>query len=228
MEDQNDPVQVTHYKECFTLQERKTYFSRLSDEIPWTRQQWKAGKFLPRQTHRYDIPSSKSQKIAVLEDLIVEVEEMLECRVNGIWCNLYRNGADYTPPHQDKYGSHVVTLSFGSTRRCVIHSLLGAKIGEYILEDGDIFYFSPEYDNEHKHSIPKTSVNIEPRISIVFFTTRPWSREEPPLSARESNVYSTVDDVQQRELVEYEDSDVDRVAQILLATILYSQYNQNL
>jgi len=165
--------EIEHYKGCFTQTECKNYFKRLLNEVPWTKQQWKAGRFLPRKIFRYDL--NDLHKVEILDHLIREVEDILECNAMGVWCNLYENGLHYTPPHQDQYGAHVVTLSFGATRKCVMQNIKTGQSVEYILDEGDIFYFSPEHDADHKHSIPKAGAKIGPRISIVIFTTKPFS-----------------------------------------------------
>ncbi len=141
---------VTHFKDCFTKLETTDYFNRLLTNIPWEYMQWTRGKNLPRQTFSYEF----SMNVIVLDELIDEVEIMFECRVRSVWCNLYNNGSEYTPAHQDSYGAHVITLSFD-------------------LADGDIFYFSPEFNKNHKHSVPK-SKTTEARVSVVFFTTEPF------------------------------------------------------
>jgi alkylated DNA repair dioxygenase AlkB len=34
----------------------------------------------------------------------------------GVFCNYYRNGADYAPHHTDSYGADVMSVSLGATR----------------------------------------------------------------------------------------------------------------
>lgn len=180
---------IEHYKECFTPEEREVFFSRLYEEVPWTTQLWRRGKYLPRKIYRYDLPrGAEDTKIEILENLIEEVEQMMECNVMGVWCNLYENGKDYTPPHQDLYGAHVITLSFGESRRCIMENIETKEKTEHLLEDGDLFYFSPNHDSKHKHSIPKGSVKLEPRISIVFFTTAPFSSFEPRVAGEDDEL----------------------------------------
>ncbi len=190
-------TQVEHYKACFTSEECKVYFTQLNTEIPWQYVKWRTGRNLPRRIYKpttIGIPP-------VLFNLRKEVEDMLECRVLNIWCNHYNSGLEYTPPHQDQYGAHVVTVSFGATRRCVTENILTNQKVEYLLEDGDIFYFSPEYDAHHRHSIPKTTTKgVGPRISIVFFTTEPFTNTIVPVIPSESNNSS-------RSVIRYEESE---------------------
>ena len=80
--------------------------------------------------------------------------------------------------HQDSYSMgtervHTITLSFGATRDFDTINLATKAKTRYSLESGDIFYFSPEFNDAHTHSIPKRSEKIGARISIVFFTSKP-------------------------------------------------------
>jgi len=89
-------------------------------------------------------------------------------RVEGIFCNYYEDGSNYTPYHQDSYGGNVLTVSFGGSRDLLVKPIEGGKSDKYTCEDGDIVVFSEQWDFKNKHSIPKRSKG-EPRISIVLF-----------------------------------------------------------
>jgi hypothetical protein len=161
---------ISHVKGNFIPEESKYYFESLKKNVPWERMKWGRG-FLPRLTFRCDEGEEWPIHIQELKD---RTEETFQCTVRGAWCNFYKSGSDYTPPHQDNYGAHVITWSFGGDRRFLTERLEDKSKNEYILADGDVFYFSPGFDNLHKHSIPKTSKNVDPRISIVFFSDQPY------------------------------------------------------
>jgi hypothetical protein len=81
------------------LNDATEYFERLKDEIPWKEITWRMGRPLPRLVFRYGEFERRFRKYKVLEELIDYIEEVLETNVLSVWCNLYRNGEDYTPYH---------------------------------------------------------------------------------------------------------------------------------
>ena len=165
-------MSIKHYKDCFTDGEKKYYIDRLIKEVPWKLTEWRPGVNLPRLTFRYD----RGLSVDILDDLTDECEEMFGCTVYGLWCNYYRDGKDWTPFHQDNYGTHIITFSFGGERRFITENIEDKKKEEYLLENGDVIYFDSEFDRNHKHSIPKTTKVVDPRVSIVMFATRPGSK----------------------------------------------------
>lgn len=158
--------QIMHYKDFLSKEDTSIYFASLMG-IPWKKVPWKSGGYLPRKVYSY-MPKS-SPRINVLETLSSHVELLFNTKVLSIWCNLYEDGKDWAPFHQDSYGSDVYTISFGSTRRCIFESIETGEKTEYLLEDGDVLFFTPAYDEKHKHSIPKTTKVVGPRISVVLF-----------------------------------------------------------
>lgn len=165
---------VSHVKDNFLPEDSLEYMRRLQNDIPWDHMRWGRGH-LPRLTFRLDPDEDGITRYPeVLQELKDRTEETFKCTVRSVWCNYYRSGGDYTPPHQDNYGAHVITWSFGGTRRFICEEIETGIKTEYLLEDGDVFYFSPDFDRRHKHSIPKTTKAVDPRISIVFFTDQPY------------------------------------------------------
>ena len=155
------------------------YFQRMTDEIPWQEVTWRTGRPLPRLVFRYGEFERQFRTYEVLEELIAYIEAVLETDVLSVWCNLYRNGEDYTPYHQDNYDAHAVTMSFGATRKFSIRKAGKAKTRkDYHLSNGDLFYFTPEINKEYEHTIPKTKRVKEARISVVFFTDEPYSHRK--------------------------------------------------
>ena len=142
------------------------WFYQLYNEIPWTYAEWKPGSKLHRMVYRYNF----NDEIKSIEKLSSIIETGFpEFKVRGVWCNLYRDGLDYTPYHQDIYGLNIFTVSFGVTRDCLIKSISGGSSTKYTLESGDMLYFNQKYNLLHKHSIPVRTNLKDPRISIVFF-----------------------------------------------------------
>jgi hypothetical protein len=122
---------------------------------------------------------------AIINLLKKVCERLFRTRIDGVWCNLYRNGSDWTPFHQDQYGAHVYTFSFGATRRFVTQNVASEAKTEWQLASGDVFYFSPTFDAEHKHSVPKTAKVVGERMSVVMFGDAPFSQ----LSQNDREIY---------------------------------------
>lgn len=166
-----DPAHLVNILE---KSEADDYFRILDATVPWTKMKWGRSN-LPRDIFRYD--DFGSDKIAILEDLAIFCEAVFQCRVKSMWCNRYSSGADYTPFHQDQYNAHVLTFSFGGDRRFICRNIASQEKTEYLLGHGDVFYFSPSFDDTHEHSIAKTAKKVDARISIVLFCSKPYEPE---------------------------------------------------
>lgn len=163
---------IDHIQGFIDTHDADRYFTELK-KLPWEKVQWKAGRYLPRKVFRY---GDNGRMYEVLEDLILFVEEVLETEVQGVWCNYYEKSSDFTPYHQDSYNSGVLSLSFGGDREFCLKSKFTSKVLSYNLSHGDAFYFTPEVNSEYRHSLLKGNSNSLPRISVVFFMDKPYSR----------------------------------------------------
>lgn len=88
----------------------------------------------------------------------------------SVWLNLYLNGNNYAPWHQDSYGGKVAIVSIGGTRLFKTRPV-GKKdeTETYNFGDGDVIFFNQTWNETHQHSISKTKTKVPPRISIVLF-----------------------------------------------------------
>lgn len=154
---------IHHVKEFIASKEANSYYLRLLG-LNWKEVTWGTGRKLPRLIYRYD-----DDNVEVLNELISLIEITFDTKVKGVWCNQYRSGNDWTPEHQDSYGSDVFTLSFGESRTCYFRNLQTKERRDFLLESGDLLYFTPEIDATHKHCVPKTKKNKGIRISVVLF-----------------------------------------------------------
>lgn len=91
----------------------------------------------------------------------------IQCTIEGMFGNRYRNGLDWLPDHKDNYGDlHVVSLSFGVTRK--FHFKKNNTItNEYDLQNGDMIIFSSH--NDYIHGIKKQPNVLGERINITIF-----------------------------------------------------------
>lgn len=108
--------------------------------------------------------------------IILNIKDQLEqtenVTVHGVFLNLYQNGNDHCPYHRDQYGTDVYTVSLGATRDLLVKPDGLGKTQKITLKSGDLYYMAESLHKDHKHSIPKRSGVLKPRISIVFFTTK--------------------------------------------------------
>lgn len=153
------------------------YFAALL-QLPWQEVKWgpAGGRTLPRLVYQYDGYTGGGEGKHALDDLRCLVESNFGVSIQGIWCNKYRNGQDYTPPHQDLRDGigAAFTISFGATRRLIFSDIRDGTKVELIPTHGDLYYFSREMDRENKHSVPKGRKCIAEengvRISVVLFS----------------------------------------------------------
>ena len=159
---------LKHIKKFINDDVSTYYFNELKTNIPWETVTWRGNKKLPRLVHKYE------GNIDVLDELSKLITDSFIVNVEGIWCNYYRNGSDYTPEHQDSYGANVFTLSFGSSRDFYFRNIETKERINFRLRKGDLYFFDQETNSKYTHSIPKRK-DAKERISIVFFTSEPSS-----------------------------------------------------
>lgn len=162
-----------HITDTFLPEDVEDFFIRLRDAVPWTTMEWRRGVNLPRLIYK---SSPDDENPQVIDELVQIFEDMFETKVRGIFANFYRDQSDYCPFHQDTYGNYVTTFSFGGERRFVTRTKSTKQTTNYILKGGDIFYFSPKFNEENQHSIPRSTKHADPRISVVLFTDEPFSQ----------------------------------------------------
>lgn len=91
---------VRHYKNY--VDGHDTLFEYMQT-IPWETVKWGAtGRALPRKIYRSEYPSD--ELMDPFHDVIVKIQQQDNVVIDGIWCNMYRDGKDNTPYHQDNYG----------------------------------------------------------------------------------------------------------------------------
>lgn len=148
-------------------------FSALREEIPFQSAKWGArGRLLPRKVAQfsYDEIAGDLHRLPTLETVIdlFCTQVGVDPRRLAFWFNLYEDGKHYTPYHRDSYGCTVYTISFGGSRDFLAKDDAGA-VERYRLNDGDLMVFDEAWDRTHMHSVPKSTTQQDPRISMVIF-----------------------------------------------------------
>lgn len=134
---------------------------------------WKPFALAPksRRVFQWQRGSMAPDIDAIFIKFVNDLESKHKVKVKGVFCNLYVDNNDYCPYHRDQYNADVWTLSLGSTRDFLVKpDEKGTRATTYTLKSGDLYYMAKELHRNHRHSIPKRSGKIGPRISIVFFT----------------------------------------------------------
>lgn len=160
---------VSHYPNFITKDRADTILNIFQALLPWT-------TFAPspksRKVFRLDRQTGDQTVDGIFLQLVKELLEKHNVIVNGIFCNLYRDGNDYCPYHRDNYGCDVWTLSLGDTRDFLVkEDGTGTRAQSYRLRSGDLYFMDQRLHRTHKHSIPVRKGHKGSRISIVFFTT---------------------------------------------------------
>lgn len=161
MTDQLDGVIV--YNSIFDSTECNQWFERLMVELSWEQKMW-GRRPLPRLTCHYRSGTSQT-----MEEIIRLMEVNFGIKIVSVFCNRYDNGSHYTPLHSDNYNCNLYTLSLGGERRFYFQHNTTKKIHPFVLKNGDVIYFNQEINNNYKHTIPKTTLSVKPRISLLFF-----------------------------------------------------------
>jgi len=166
-EEEDDGSMFFHEKGKFTLHGFTMY------DVLITQEKFQYIEFFKRSAMRIDLPEGLSEKW--MHPLIGSIRDKIEdeygMKVKGIFGNHYENGNHYAPYHKDTYGEGkgVFTVSIGGTRMFYTKNDKTGLVAKHKLEDGDLFYFNSQFNDKHKHSIPKLKTYNDPRISIVFF-----------------------------------------------------------
>lgn len=102
-----------------------------------------------------------------------EVEKMIAVNFTTVLANLYRNGQDSNGWHADnekELGRNpvIASVSFGAERVFQLrHNTLDAKQHINLLH-GSLLIMKGTTQHFWKHQIPKTKLNIGPRINLTF------------------------------------------------------------
>lgn len=162
---------MEHIKKFLDKKNSNDTYKQLKGMKEWEKVKYGRG-YLPRLVCRAS--HNSDQLWIIMKDIVSSIEKKWNCQVEGLWGNWYRDGKDYTPDHKDQYGCDIYCLSLGGSRRVRFRNDESNKLSYITTSNGDLYYFTEEFDNTHQHSVPKTTSSFyqDERISIVFFTKK--------------------------------------------------------
>lgn len=151
------------------------WFETLRDEVPWQAQR------RPMYDRVVDVPRLTAGYRLAREDLpapLREAANLLGRRTgepfNAVGLNFYRDGRDSVAPHNDKLHilvpHHPIALvSLGSPRRMTIRAKRPPRTPIHVdLEPGSLLLMSYDSQLHYEHGVPKTKLEVGPRISLAF------------------------------------------------------------
>jgi alkylated DNA repair dioxygenase AlkB len=100
---------------------------------------------------------------------------------DSVWLNLYRNGADSTGWHRDRFSCRrpecvVPVLSLGAKRRFLVKPRSGGESIPFKPGSGDLVVMGGRCQEDWLHSVPKDTSVAESRISVNFQSSQQATR----------------------------------------------------
>lgn len=126
------------------------------------------------QSYQYSGTDNQAQPMTEeLQAILSRVNELLGTDFNAILCNKYRDGQDSVSWHCDDepeidQSQGIASISFGASRDFLTKRKDGSDRQKVTIEDGDLLYMPPGFQDTHLHCVPKRKrVNGE-RINLTF------------------------------------------------------------
>ncbi|MBC7713425.1 MAG: alpha-ketoglutarate-dependent dioxygenase AlkB [Rhizobacter sp.] len=175
------------YPEFFSDEESKKYFQLLENEIEWVQEPiiiFGKKVMQPRLTAWYGDNSDEysysgiTMKAHPWSKALLEIKNKIESvsgvKFTGALLNFYRDEKDSMGWHKDdekELGKNPVigSVSFGATRTFKFQNIKNKEEQVAVdLTDGSYLLMSGETQHCWKHSIPKRTKPLGPRINITF------------------------------------------------------------
>lgn len=157
------------------------------NQLPWTRDQITIfGKkhWIPRkQAYMADSKnnnygySGHQMKIhefhPEINILRKKIEKKINASFNAMLANLYEHGQHSNGWHSDdekELGVHpiIASISLGQTRKFKIKHKKQKITKDIFLEHGSLLVMKGSFQENWKHTIPKTAKEVQPRINLTF------------------------------------------------------------
>ncbi len=119
-----------------------------------------------------NIPNPWFEELALIRGL---VESYIGQQFNSVLLNYYRDGDDSMGSHSDnevELGENpvIASLSLGDSRRFIFHSKHEVRQPSIKIElsHGSLLIMSGSCQQYWKHSVPKTKLQVGPRINLTY------------------------------------------------------------
>ncbi|MAO46212.1 MAG: alpha-ketoglutarate-dependent dioxygenase AlkB [Crocinitomicaceae bacterium] len=180
--------EIEVYKSFFSEEYSDMLFNLLKSETEWAQNEivifGKKYK-IPRLNEWYGSVNMNYSNInfaakpltKTLNQVRKNIEKETSSHYNSVLMNLYRNGKDSMGWHSDDENIYnpkapIASLSLGGSRLMKFKKKtkkgLGKKTLELRLNSGDLIIMKHPTQEMLKHSIPKSSTDIEERINLTF------------------------------------------------------------
>ncbi|MGZ4602989.1 MAG: alpha-ketoglutarate-dependent dioxygenase AlkB, partial [Kineosporiaceae bacterium] len=161
-------------------------FATLADQARWqqrTVHMYDRQVLEPRLTAGWSTDAGDTQTPQILRDTAAALSTRYAVGFDGIWVNLYRDGADSVAWHGDRNrlvmtNPLVATVSLGARRRFLLRPR-GSTRAARRLEPGhgDLVVMGGRCQAEWEHTVPKTTQRVGPRMSVTIRHSRPGPGE---------------------------------------------------
>lgn len=125
-----------------------------------------------KQFSYLDIGSYTWAKSSIIRKIRRQVEEFTGTSYDYCLVNIYRDGTDYIPWHNDKeaLNTGVVSVSLGQRRKFRLRKITETTgyEEEFCLGQGDLLYMKPGCQAHYKHCVPKELKIKGSRINLTF------------------------------------------------------------
>ena len=149
-------------------------FEALQSRVPWKqhyREIFEQRVLEPRLTAEYrDIRDAPDP---ALIEITAVLSKHYGVGYDSLWLNWYRNGADSTGWHRDRFSCRlpeciVPVLTLGAKRQFLLKPRSGGRSIGFTPGSGDLIVMGGRCQQDWVHSVPKIPGLLEPRISLNF------------------------------------------------------------
>jgi len=149
-------------------QNDNTIFNKLKEEIK--EQNYK----IINWNKHYKIENP--QGIKIFEEIINKIATYMNVKIKASRINYYANGSDWKQYHKDSHKyvdgekeDITIGLSFGASRELSFLHIRSNNKFSFPQNNGDLFAFTDEVNNDFKHGVPKTKSIVGERFSIIIW-----------------------------------------------------------
>jgi alkylated DNA repair dioxygenase AlkB len=177
---------VNYFGKILSNEEILYYFKELNDTIAWKNDEVLIfGKLIKTKrkvawyaTSNIDYTYSNiSKKALPFTPILLNLKQLVELKTgetyNACLLNLYQNGSEGMGWHSDDEKTleplaSIASLSLGSERKFSLKHQLNKQTVSVKLENGSLLEMKDETQLFWKHSLPKTTQVLGPRINLTF------------------------------------------------------------